>query len=304
MKNVSAEKTEYFSPNPKYLLMRESGVSFSLSGLLPQIAVLILSMFLVPIFGEQYTDTNWGKYLTYLIPQLCFCATICIFFVRTKAPVREVVGKCKWQYYLIALLLQFGLIALSEINGYFLRFLEKFGYQSSDLNLPDLSGWNVLPAIFVIALLPAVFEEVIFRGMITGSMRRCGWGLLPSVFICGALFSLAHGRPEQTIYQFICGTCFALIAWRSGSVLPTVISHFLNNALILILTGRGVSNFPLAVQICSAICFVGVLIYLIFFDKNNAQKGKPVYAKIFFLCAAVGIFLSAFSWVASLILGF
>jgi membrane protease YdiL (CAAX protease family) len=97
-----------------------------------------------------------------------------------------------------------------------------------------MDGFGFVGVLFVIAVFPAVMEETVFRGLILKGLRQSKE--IYAVLLCGALFALYHQKPEQTVYQFCCGAAFALVALRSGSVLPTVVAHFINNAWILIMT--------------------------------------------------------------------
>src|SRR5699024_2828245 len=152
-------------------------------------------------------------------------------FRRSKPPVRTVYRDGRAKYYVFALRLQFGLLfSLSELNTLFLDWLSSLGYESPASALPPLTGWNLLPATLIIALLPALFEETLFRGILVGRMHASGWGNVATVCISGALFALYHGSPAQTIYQFFCGASFALLALRAGSALPTAVAHLCNNA--------------------------------------------------------------------------
>lgn len=86
-------------------------------------------------------------------------------------------------------------------------------------------------ALFVIALLPALGEELLMRGtVLPGLATRGVWF---GVFISALLFSLMHGNPVQTIYQFCIGAVLAALFLLSGSIWPSVIVHFLNNFITL-----------------------------------------------------------------------
>ena len=256
-----------------------------------------------------YEKKDWYLYFSFLLPQLGFALVAAFFFLRTKTPVKSAAGKCKAKYFLIAALLQIGLLSLSELNDLFLRFLGKFGYQSSEILLPSLSGAGLLGVLLTVAVLPAIFEETIFRGILLGGLKN--FGTAAAVLLCGALFSLYHQNPAQTAYQFVCGAAFALVALRAGSILPTVLSHFLNNAFIILLSKFGVESFSASVKIpvliVSALCLAGSLAYLIFWDKRRGTrpadgaegKKEPADRKGFFLCAAVGIAICAVTWLAS-----
>lgn len=302
-----SKKAEESEEQFREVCMREAGITYSVSAVLP----IVLSLFVVLIMqaaaGADYAQTQGYIYLSFLLPQVCFAAAAGIYFARTKAPLRTVYGGCKWYYFPIAVLLQFGLLSLSELNGYFLEFLSRFGYTQSETALPDLTGWNLLPAMLVIAVLPAVFEETVFRGIIVGNFRASGWGTAATVLLSGAMFSLFHTNPAQTVYQFVCGVCFALMALRCGSIFPTVLSHFLNNALVLALASAGYSDFPepvkLPLYIVSGVCLAATLVYLIFFDKNN-RGGKGMNGwKMFFLGAAAGLILCVVMWGSVFIAG-
>ena len=305
MGNVAEQEEKFF----RQRALTEAGVSYSVGAALPVLVSLIVGVIAALAAGPAYADTAWYRFLAYLLPQVCFAVTALLFFRRSRVSVRGTYRGCKWYYFPIAVLMQFGLMfSLSELNNLFVEFLSSLGYQDASSPLPPLEGWYLLPALLIIALLPAIFEETLFRGILVGRMAASGWGTCATVLISGALFSLFHGRPEQTIYQFLCGCCFALIAVRSGSVLPTVLSHFLNNALILVLSAFGLDAFTgtprLVLTVLSALCLAGTLIFLIFFDRKRGRKGGAPRAGVFFLAAAVGIVICAVQWVSMLLLGF
>ncbi len=293
--------------------LTESGLSYSLAAVLSMLIAYLVAAISAAAAGERYTEQNWYIYLAYLSAQLAFGGAAAFYFFRSKESPRVILQKTHPKYFLIALLLEFGLLfSLSELNGLFVSGLENLGYSSGGVSVPDLSGWGLLPAILVIALLPALLEETLFRGILTRKMHDGGWGLVPAILISGALFSLFHGRPEQTVYQFICGVCFALVFLRAGSILPTMLAHFANNALILILESCGFGNFRAALPlwgylvlvISAAVCLLGTLVYLIFFDKRGNQRGGVKEGLPFFLAAGGGILICAVEWSVALAMGF
>lgn len=297
----------------------EAGISYSAGAALIIIITVLISLivgmsvkFPTDIVTGEMIYPDWYLYLSYLLPQLCLFGAALLYFLRTKESVRVVTKSCKWYYFFIAIALQLGLMfPVSELNDLFVGGLQKIGYHGSGVSVPSLDGWKLLPAIIVIAVLPAILEETLFRGLLSRNMHASGWGIVPTIFITGALFSIYHGSPEQTLYQFVSGVCLSFVAVKSGSILPTVIAHFLNNALILIFeaTGFGTSwTMPLGafitIIVLSSLLFLGALAFLIFFDKRGNQKGKIVNGKRFFFSAAAGIGICAIEWVVQLITGF
>ena len=302
------EVSETIAVLPPADRLKESGIAFSLAALLPVLVSLVLSV-LVAAMGEGAQNTVWYRYLAYFLPQLCFALSAAVYFRRARHPFPEMYRSAKWHYYLIALFMQLGLLfSLGELNTLFIGWLEKLGYTSSESPLPPLEGGWLALSLFVVALLPAIFEETLFRGILARNMHGAGWGTWVTILVSGAMFSLFHGRPEQTVYQFLCGCCFALIAVRSGSVLPTVLSHFLNNALILVLSALGLETFSgvlsVVLIVVGAVFLAGSLVFLIFFDKKTNRKGGAPRAGVFFLAAAVGLVICAVQWASMLLLGF
>ena len=295
----------------------EAGISYSAGAAFMILASALFSLIVgmsvkFPVVLGETLFPDWYLYLSFLLPQIALFCAVLMYFLRSKEPVRVLTRPCKWYYFLIALALQLGLMfPLSELNDLFIKGLEAIGYHVSGVRVPSLAGWNLLPAILVIALLPAIFEETLFRGILSRNMHNSGWGIVPTIFVAGALISVYHGNPEQTLYQFASGICLTFVAVKSGSVLPTMLAHFLNNALILIFEATGFSTswtMPLGVFITviviSSLCFLGALAFLIFFDKRNNQRGKIKNGKRFFFSAVAGIGICAIEWIVQLIAGF
>ena len=309
--NAMAEQEEQFF---KRRALTEAGAAYSVGAVLPVLASLLIGFIAALAAGEGYSSAAWYRFLAYLLPQICFAAAAIVFFRRSKVSVRGVYCGCRWYYFPVALLLQFGLMfSLSELNNLFVGFLESFGYTNQTTPLPPLDGWYLLPALLIIAVLPAIFEETLFRGILVGRMSASGWGTAATLLISGALFSLFHGNPAQTIYQFICGVCFALLVVRAGSILPSMAAHFANNALIVILTSTGYGTeggwampqaWNIGLIVSSAVCLAASLVFLLFLDKSNARKGGVRDGKHFFFAAAVGIAVCAVQWIVVLITGF
>ena len=288
--------------------LTESGIAYTAAALLGILLAYLLAAVASAVGGERYAEKDWYLYLAYLMPQLAIFGAVAVYFFRSKEPVRAPFQKTHPKYFLVALLMEF---SLSELNGLFISGLEELGYSSGGVTVPDLSGWNLLPALLVIGLLPALLEETLFRGIVARKMHDDGWGFAAAVLLSGALFALFHGRPEQTVYQFLCGCCFSLVALRAGSILPTMAGHFLNNAAILTLGSFGYADFTalpkgalIALCVLSALCLAGTLVYLLFFDKSGNQRGTLKGGKLFFLGAGTGIAVCAVEWIYALVVGF
>ena len=87
-----------------------------------------------------------------------------------------------------------------------------------------------LSVIFLMAFVPAICEELAFRGFIFGGLVRQG-GRLRAVLITALLFGISHGVLQQSIAATFMGLLLGWIALRTGSVLPGILIHLTNNTL-------------------------------------------------------------------------
>ena len=289
---------------------KASGLAFSMAAVLP-VLLSFLFLFIISVCGlavGDYETRDWYLYSSYLLPQLGFAIVAWLYLRYLKTPVKTALKnqKCHYKYILIACVLQIGLFCLSELNAWFLEWLGNFGYTDKGITLPSMDGFGFVGVLLVIGVLPAVFEEIMFRGVLLGGLKK-SFSLPVAVLVCGALFALYHQNPAQTVYQFCCGAAFALVAVKSGSILPTVLSHFLNNALIVILYKIGLETVATPVfvvfMVVSALCLIGSLAYLIFFDKQENTERTKEKKNRFFLYAAVGIAVCALTWLGVLLMG-
>jgi len=94
----------------------------------------------------------------------------------------------------------------------------------------------LLPAIMVVALAPAICEELAFRGFILSGMRHMGskWG---AIAISSVFFGLTHGLLQQSLAATVVGVVIGYIAVQTGSLFPGIVFHFTHNSLS-ILSGR------------------------------------------------------------------
>ena len=87
---------------------------------------------------------------------------------------------------------------------------------------------TVLLIFLTMAVVPAVCEEVAFRGIFCGMLVRGGEGFAAAV--SSLLFALLHSGFSGMLFAFLAGMIFASVRKTSGRLLPCIIIHFLNNA--------------------------------------------------------------------------
>jgi sodium transport system permease protein len=110
--------------------------------------------------------------------------------------------------------------------------LEAFGRALSPGAIP------VWEQIVFFAVLPAVCEEVAFRGLLLHGLRR---RLRPAALALavGAVFALFHGALFRLGPTFFLGVVLAATTLLTGSILPAIVWHASHNGLTLAAAGAG-----------------------------------------------------------------
>ena len=108
---------------------------------------------------------------------------------------------------------------------------------SEFLGLPDMMqdtflamSRNIFGIISITVMAPLV-EELLFRGAIQGYMLRKGMKPLNAILIASAIFGIVHMNPIQIPFAFAIGMIFGWLYYRTGSVVPGIIGHFINNSI-------------------------------------------------------------------------
>ena len=142
--------------------------------------------------------------------------------------------------------------------------------------------------LVVIALIPAIGEEFLFRGVIQRGLIK--WKKNPhfGIWISAFLFSALHMQFLGFIPRFLIGGFFGYLFLWSGSIWLPVITHFLNNALAVLVIftsssvvaskkiesmGANSGDIPMVIMCCLA---VSLLLYLFYNSKKKSPEEKGI----------------------------
>ena len=191
--------------------------------------------------------------------------------------------------------LGFANIKISEV-------LADLGVKISQPTIPLNSIWQFLLFTITLAILPAIFEELFFRGLLLNSLE--GHGTITKVVTVGICFALYHCNLGQLVYQFIYGVAFCLLALYTKSTLPCIIAHFINNFVIILFEYLGV-YIDLFNPILIAIGLVAIIGFIAFTCvlnkiKENKQTTPKGIVEFYILYGLLGIFICVLMIVTSL----
>ncbi|CAN5846872.1 ABC transporter permease subunit [soil metagenome] len=97
---------------------------------------------------------------------------------------------------------------------------------------------NLPTAILLFALIPAICEELAFRGYILSGLQtghRTWTAIVLSAFLFGFLHVIMSLSVQQLPNAILLGIVLGLLAIKSRSLVPGVVFHFINNAIVVVL---------------------------------------------------------------------
>ncbi len=162
------------------------------------------------------------------------------------------------------------ILAASYVNDWMMQMI---GY-----DLPGdtvaVDGPYAVYLYITVALAPAFCEELLFRGVVYGNLRRYGVPL--AVLVSALLFSLMHQNIGQTFYTFAAGVVLALCYEATGSLWCGIFLHMFNNlfsAMEQVLAGAwGVQAYPILNLLDAAVMLAGIVSILILLARYRTYR--------------------------------
>ena len=137
-------------------------------------------------------------------------------------------------------------------------------------NVTDVSG-NIFKVIFTHAVLTSVLEEALFRYVPIAFLAP--YSKKYAVIFSAFFFAFAHCNLYQIPYALAAGIAFAALDIATGSIIPSLLLHFLNNLIsIFWLKGMGDGTFVMTYVIALSTLTVLSLILVFILRKKYARK--------------------------------
>ena len=110
------------------------------------------------------------------------------------------------------------------------------------------AGTSYPLALFLIdivttAILPGFCEEFCHRGLLVNGYKQLG--VKKTILLVGLLFGLMHLNVEQFFYATVIGMFLTFLVYVTGSIVPSMIVHFMNNFMGLYMTFAYYNKLPL-----------------------------------------------------------
>ncbi len=91
--------------------------------------------------------------------------------------------------------------------------------------------WEFLANMTIIALLPGLGEELIFRGVLQKQLMRTMASPWWAIVVSAAVFSAIHLQFEGFISRWLLGLLLGWLYWFTSNFWVPVVAHFFNNAI-------------------------------------------------------------------------
>lgn len=211
----------------------------------PSVALLCGVLILVGRFFMQFFMGGSESLLaTTVLVQVGLILTPCVIMAMllTRSPRRAMrIHRTQWSHVVAAVLIGFALHPTYQALGK--AIMEIFPISSETLLILKQFEGKILSQelwvlLLTLALLPAICEELAFRGFVFGGLLR-KQGVLRAIVVSSLLFGFTHAVLQQSIAASLMGLVLGLIAWRTGGVFCTIVVHAVNNGLSLTMAWCG-----------------------------------------------------------------
>lgn len=214
------------------------------------LVITVLFTIIASIIGMgfyEFTSTRFGRYL--MVVSMSVAYLILYFVYNKKNKIQNFATlnlktKIKPLVLVFSIVLAVACVFLFEpITSLILDGLSKIGFRiEDDLTYQMDSWWRIILGIVAYALLPAFAEEILFRGVVQNSYAgRCT--AFCTIFMSTACFVIMHGSLQQFIYQIVLGIVLSCLAYYMGSVLYSMVFHFVNNLTVVVISLVGAPRY-------------------------------------------------------------
>lgn len=191
--------------------------------LMPVLIQQLLRLFtgIAPVFDAK---------LLIISTTACSVAVIALFLYLHWAEVsRSYVRSRPWGVLLWCAIAAVGAVIPSTWLQEQLPELPNLAEQQFDMILRDRWGY------FAVGLLAPVCEELVFRGAILRALLSWTPRHWVAIAISALLFALVHANPAQMPHAFVIGLLLGWLYYRTDSVVPGVVYHWVNNSVAYVL---------------------------------------------------------------------
>ena len=194
------------------------------------IEILVGSLVLLAYQLLKGTGTELDAMGVIISSGLAGVVTIAVFLAAKWAVVsRHWIRTRPWTVLFWCVIATLGSLIPSSWLQELMPELPNTAEKAFDLVLKDRWGY------FIVGLLAPLSEELVFRGAILRELLKWKENPWIGIFISAMLFSLVHMNPVQMPHAFLVGILLGWLYYRTDSIIPGVIWHWVNNTVAYVM---------------------------------------------------------------------
>jgi uncharacterized protein len=225
-----------------------------------------------------------GKTGLFLLEGLIIVPAL-VYVVLRKYDLKNIfrLKKVNFQIVIISIIIGFGISFIADgLDRLFQLFFP----------MPEIFEKQMLESFvihsisdFVIIVLSAVvfagvFEEMLFRGFVQKTFEK-EFSVTQAILITAFIFGLIHMNPWWLVQISFFGVFLGIMAWKSDSIIPSMIVHFINNGLSIIFINLVQENdlfsnrseiYIVVLILALFITFFGLKTFLKIYDKSKHNQ--------------------------------
>lgn len=152
----------------------------------------------------------------------------------------------------------------------------------------EVSGLNYVldhkPSVYAVdvfssVILAPIGEELIYRGIVLRCTAKISQRF--AVFFSAFIFGIMHGNPYQFVLGFLLGIPMAMITIKTGSLIPSIICHMVNNTVATVPSiveyFNEEASFAVSVISLPVFLIVGLVVFVS--EVSSGEMKLPAYTQ-------------------------
>jgi len=189
---------------------------------------------------------------------------------------------------LVAVSMQWNLEIINSLKSFIpsvvesMKLMEENAKTITEAFLKMENTSDLLFNLFLIAFIPAIGEEMVFRGVLQKKLHSILQSTHLAIFVSSFIFSAIHMQFFGFLPRFILGIILGYLFYYSKNLWMPIIAHFINNALAVLIMYSAFAN-KLNTDISeiektdinflqASISFVVVMLFIYLFKKINSRE--------------------------------
>lgn len=218
------KETAELVKDPRRFIIHNSGFLFIFCALISFPVFILLGLF------SQYIPHDLYFILSMSLPDLIMLILLFAFIYGYHRMDLMGFKKPEWRSMFFSVPLVLCVYPIMLFSSLLFSFLiPKATYDMSNSTESSLLNMGPIAGYLLLAVLPAVVEEFICRGLIYGAFRQRS--AIVAVISSTLCFSLLHGNLDQIVYTAIFSVFLCLMREFTGSIYPCILMHAVLNSI-------------------------------------------------------------------------